>query len=354
MGERSRRRVALAVAVLVAWMSGAGVLAQQAVTPALDPETISKTVEAVAAVIEREYFDPDLATRMAQSLRTRSSQGHYAAARTWGALAQALTRDVFPLSHDKHLDVRVAPDRSAPAASPAETRETRARRANYGVQRIEVLGGNVGYLNLTSFYRPEEAVDTLSAAMRLLRSADALIVDMRENGGGSPETVAWLLSHFFDTADLPLFEIVPRTGAAQHYATAREPIAERNHTRPTFVLTARGTFSAGEGFPFVLQERRRAVIVGEPTAGAANPGRPYPAGDHLEVTVPNGQVRTAVTRSNWEGRGVTPDVPVPASDALRVAHIQALRALLKATADGLWRETLQRQLTLAERPPDKR
>jgi C-terminal processing protease CtpA/Prc len=211
-----------------------------------------------------------------------------------------------------------------------------------------VLAGNVGYLNVTSFYRLEEARDVISAAMRLLRSADALILDMRGNSGGSPGTVALLASHLFDTPGLPLFEIVPRAGSGVQYTTFEPGVPERNGTRPAYVLTSEHTFSAGEGFAFILQERRRADVIGEPTAGAANPGRPYPVNPRLEVTVPNGQVRTAVTGRNWEGDGVMPDVTVPADDALRSAHMLALRELLKHVASGPWHETLKRQLAALE------
>lgn len=224
----------------------------------------------------------------------------------------------------------------------------RARRTNFGVQRVEVLAGNVGYLNLTWFYRLEEAREVISSAMQLLESADALILDMRENSGGSPETVALLASYLFDAPGLPLFEIVPRSGSGDQYNTLEPGVPERNGTRPVYVLTSRRTFSAGEGFAFILQERRRIAVVGEPTLGAANPGRSYPVSPRLEVMVPNSQVRTAMTGRNWEGVGVMPDMAVPAGDALRRAHIHALRELLRNAQSGPWQETLKRQLAALE------
>jgi C-terminal processing protease CtpA/Prc len=238
----------------------------------------------------------------------------------------------------------LTPASSSAAPSAPEDRQVRGRRSNYGIQRIEVLAGNVGYMNLTAFFRPEEARDALVAAMALLRSADALILDMRENGGGSPDTVAFLSSYFFETSNLPLFDIASRQGDVRRYETTHPPVPHRNGARPMYVLTGRGTFSAGEGIAFILQERKRATVIGEQTAGAANPGRPYAAGPFLEVTVPNGQVRTAVTGRNWEGAGVTPDVVAPAQDALRVAHTQGLRDLLKAGGSDPWQDLLRREL----------
>ena len=108
------------------------------------------------------------------------------------------------------------------------------------------------------------------------------------------------------------------------------------------MLTSAKTFSGGEGLAFLLQELKRAVVIGEVTAGAANPGRPYPAGELFEITVPNGRVLSTIRRANWEGHGVTPDISVPAADAFRVAHLRALDDVIAATADPARREALRR------------
>jgi len=196
------------------------------------------------------------------------------------------------------------------------------------VRRAEILRGNVGYLDLSNFFSAEEARDTIATAMRLLGRADALIIDMRQNAGGSPGTAAFLLSYFFDEPAMPLFEIVHRAPEpTDRYATESTLLADRNATRPMAVLTSAQTFSAGEGFAFLLQERHRAEIVGEVTAGAANPGRSYPVNDRFSVTVPNGRVKSAASGGNWEGTGVTPDVRASADQSLAVVHERILRRL---------------------------
>jgi C-terminal processing protease CtpA/Prc len=218
------------------------------------------------------------------------------------------------------------------------------RRSNFGVQRVEILAGNVGYLNLTAFYRPNEARDAIAAAMRSVQHADALILDVRNHAGGSPDTAALVASYFFVERRLPLFEIVPRSGEKRAYETESSDLPERNAARPLYVLTSARTFSAGEGIAFLLQERGRAEVVGKTTAGAANPGRPYRVNDYFEVTVPNGKVRTAVRGTNWEGTGVVPDVKVAAEIALRTAHSRALSRLIEQAKAGAWRDELQRHL----------
>jgi C-terminal processing protease CtpA/Prc len=154
-----------------------------------------------------------------------------------------------------------------------------------------------------------------------------LIIDLRQNSGGAPDTAALMAGYLFDRAGLPLFQIVPRAGNSVEYATPDPGPVERDGRRPVYVLTSSRTFSAGEGFAFLLQERARAEVIGERTAGAANPGRPYRVNAWFEVTVPNGQVRSAISGGNWEGRGVKPDIEVPAAEALDVAHARALKRL---------------------------
>jgi C-terminal processing protease CtpA/Prc len=317
---------------------------------ALDAAEVRAAVRSVAAAVDREYFDAAAAARVAASLNRWIEDGRYDRVTRLESLAPMLTRDLFDLTGDKHLAVAVLEDRPSAPASTDQARAARGRRENYGVTRVEILAGNVGYLDLQSFYRPDEARQAITAAMSLLRGADALILDLRENGGGSPDTVVLLASHLFEAAGMPLFEIVPRSGSGgRRYATVTPALAERDPTRPIFVLTGPRTFSAGEGLAFLLQERRRAEIVGERTAGAANPGRAYRVSDRLEVTIPNGQVRSAVSGRNWEGRGVEPDVTVPAAGALQAAHVRALRRLIERAQDPAWQSILQRELERLER-----
>jgi hypothetical protein len=185
-------------------------------SPALDNQLIQTTVEQVGETINREYFASGLAARMNSSLKQWLAEERYANATTAEALASKLTDDLYSLSHDKHLSVAVAPSIVEGTYSGAgETQQTRAenvRISNAGVQRVEILPGNVGYLNVTGFFSPTEAREAIAGAMHMLRQADALILDSRENAGGSPDTVALLASYFFDAPGLPLMDIIPRSG----------------------------------------------------------------------------------------------------------------------------------------------
>jgi C-terminal processing protease CtpA/Prc len=317
---------------------------------ALDPAFITNTVDTLGATIRREYFDAAAGARVDETLRRSLADGRYTGAPDDAALAAMVTRDLYAATHDKHLVLQalrdVPAERERSSSQADQSRAVAVRRSNAGVRRIEILPGNVGYLELTSFFRPEEASDAIAAAMQTLTHADALILDMRSNGGGSPSTVALLASYLLEPG-LPLWDIAHRPPESpDHYATVT--VSSHDVKRPVYVLTASQTFSGGEGLAFILQERRRAEIVGEVTAGAANAGRPYRINARFSVTIPNGQVKSAVSGGNWEGAGVSPDVKAAAADALKVAHARALRGLIDRELPGPWRDTLERALKTVE------
>jgi hypothetical protein len=320
-------------------------------TAGLDAKVIRSTIESTAAVIEREYVDAEVADHIAASLREWNVEGRYDAARTPLALATFLTSDLMATSHDKHLFVVALSDSAVNGDHDDLSRKETARHSNFGVQQAEILGGNVGYLNLTFFYRPEEAHDALVAAMSLLANADSLILDLRANGGGSPDTAMLLMNYIFNKDGLPLFDVTPRTGQPHAFVTQKSAVTVRDADRPVYVLTSSHTWSAGEGVAFLLQERHRAEVIGETTVGAANPGRTYHVGDLFEVNVPNGKVSSAVLGRNWEGSGVLPDVKVPAADSLRAAHVQALRHALGVSPKGYWHNQLGQELQALEAQP---
>ena len=317
---------------------------------ALDQAFVQATVESLGTMIGAEYFDPAVGREVDATLRRSLANGRYAGAGDDQALAALITRDLYAATHDKHLVLQalrdVPAERERSASQADQSRALAVRRSNAGVRRVELLPGNVGYLELTNFFRPEEAGDAIATAMHALKHADALILDLRTNGGGSPHTVGLLASYLLEPG-VPLYDIVHRPpDGPDHYATVT--VEASDVKRPIYVLTSAATFSGGEGLAFVLQERHRAEIVGEVTAGAANAGRPYRVNARFSVTIPNGQVKSAIGGGNWEGAGVMPDVKTSAVEALKAAHARALRALIARELPGTWRDGLERALKTVE------
>ena len=196
---------------------------------------------------------------------------------------------------------------------------------------------------MTFLYRPEEgATKAIHDGMEFLSNTDALILDMRENGGGSPKTAVELLSYFFEP-NTPLFSETEGSNPPAKFSSLQN-ISPRNVTRPTYVLVSSRSASGGEGKPYILQDRHRAIVIGERTWAGANAAYPYQVNAVLKITIPFGEIKTALTNTNWEGTGVTPNVPIPAGDALTVARKMALVDLIKHTNDPAKVRLLQKAL----------
>jgi C-terminal processing protease CtpA/Prc len=229
-------------------------------------------------------------------------------------------------------------------------------RLNFGVSKVEVLPGNVGLLDLRAFAPKALSAPALGAAMSLLAHTEALIFDLRANGGGDPETVAFLCSYLFpEGRRVHLNDIYdrPKNQTRQFWTDPTVP-GPRYADKPIYVLTSARTFSGAEEFSYNLQTQKRATLIGETTGGGAHPGGPVALGAGFVAFVPTGRAINPITKTNWEGTGVKPDLPTPAANALKVAHQRALRALLKAETDGRRRQALEQTLALVEKGDDRR
>jgi C-terminal processing protease CtpA/Prc len=233
------------------------------------------------------------------------------------------------VSRDKHVGVDYFPrplppdpPRDAKPSAEDEARRTRSLAAgNCSFVRVERLAGNVGYLRFDGFAPPEPCAETVAAAMTFVAGTQGLIVDLRENRGGSPDMVALVSSYLFDRRT-HLNDLWTRsTGTTREYWT-RDSVAGRRFggEKPVIVLTSSRTFSAAEEFTYNLKALGRATVVGETTGGGAHPVDGHRIDDHFVVAVPVARAVNPVTRTNWEGTGIEPDVKVPASDAMAAAQ----------------------------------
>jgi len=285
--------------------------AQQRVAPTLDSAAQHALIVKIAELLRAEYVFPAVATQAAGALESRAAS-IATTPRSSAEFAAALTAELNDLTHDRHVRVRYAPD----AAGPRMPQEVNPSIDNFGVHRVEWLAGRIGYLKIDRFYEAEESRATFDAVARLLAPAAAVIIDLRDNGGGS-DANALLASYFFDSR-LLFNELRWRKEEAEQIwtdASVRPQLAKT----PLFILTSGRTFSAAEAFAYSLQQRKRATIVGERTAGGANPNRYFPIGPGLAVSVSIGTTVNPVSGSNWEGTGVVPDVAVPSASALETA-----------------------------------
>ncbi len=315
----------------------------------------SEVVRALGANMRNRYVFKELGRTIAAALAGKLERGEYDALTTHEAFQTALTNDLRTLGRDSHLRVRFEPRfRPAPppgAAPPEELAQMRAAMAErgFGIEGVQRLPGNVGYLNLRGFFPTEFAAPSITAAMTLLGGTAALIVDLRGNGGGDPQAVAFLLSHLFAEGDeRHLNDIYNRLdGSTRSYWTVSS-VGQR-YTNPVYVLTGPKTFSGGEEFAYDVKTQKRGTLVGEVTGGGANPGEYVALARHFIAFVPTGRSINPVTKTNWEHVGVAPDIAVPAAEALLVAYVKALKALAAATTDEDDRKDLTEMAASAER-----
>src|SRR5262245_21204990 len=168
----------------------------------LDAEMRTKTIDGVLKLLIDNYVFPEMAEKMQEAVRARQEKKEYDTITTGQDLARALTDHLQAVSKDKHLRVNCNTEkRQKPKGTPvgqAERFRTMARMSNGGYQKVERLPGNVGYLELTGFMEGDIAKERAAAAMNFLSGTDALIIDIRRNGGGSPKAVALVCSYLFD------------------------------------------------------------------------------------------------------------------------------------------------------------
>jgi hypothetical protein len=283
----------------------------------LDAATRQTVVGAIAKAMRDEYVEPDVGARAADRVERALAAGAYDGLQP-AAFAARLTADLSDVAHDKHLRV-TAPGSGPPPGIPPGPPPIN----DSGVARADRLAGGIGYIEIIGFPPPADFKAALDRAMAALADSRSLIVDMRRNGGGSPEGVAYLVSYFVDgKTPVHVMDLLWRKPGTADYRTDQTFTTSTPTTfagKPVYVLTSERTFSGGEEFCYDMQAMKLAVLVGETTGGGANPGGGRPLGAGMTMFLPGGKARSPITGTNWEGVGVKPDIAVASGSALKVA-----------------------------------
>lgn len=325
--------------------------------PPLNASARAAIVQKLATEMNTNYIEPAVAKRVGSAIAKKNAEGGYASATSAQAFSAALATDLREFSGDKHFGSRLEERARAPGSADATpshaqvvdgARDKLVRRG-YDIEKIERLPGNVGYIELRGFGFGTFVGPGYTAAMTLMAGTDALILDLRRNGGGSPNSVAYLMSHFFPLLDQRhLNDQYDRpTNTTQQFWTV--PSVALRYDKPVYVLTSGRTFSAGEECAYNFQAQKRGTVVGETTGGGANPISWYSVGNGIMVAIPNGRSINPITKTSWDRVGVKPDIAVPAAQALQTAHVAILRNLVSAAKDDNERTKLQSQLAMVEK-----
>lgn len=298
----------------------------------LSEATREELVEAVARAVSDHYVYPEIGVKMAEAVRAKLKSGAYDALKDDASLCRQLTDDLRAVNNDRHLGVRPEPRAANRGDGPGVDE---IAGDNSGFRKVEILPGNIGYLRFDAFVKSEQAFRTATAALGFLEHCDALIFDLRHNGGGDPESIRFITSYLFD-APTHLNDMVDRSGRVVEEFRTLESVPGRRLAPglPVFILTSAYTFSGAEEFSYNLQNLKRGTVVGEKTGGGAHPVRGVRVSDRVVVGVPFMRARNPITGTNWEGSGVQPDVATSADEALeraaQLAH-EAIKARKEAT-----------------------
>jgi retinol-binding protein 3 len=305
----------------------------------LDAAERQRVIDGIGENLKKYYVYPEGAQKMTDAVVAHLKSGAYGQITDGDEFASKLTHDLRDVSHDGHLHVVYSPYKTPPEhdGGPSPDEEARFRkdmeRENCGFKKVEILPGNIGYVKFDFFANPDICGPTVVAAMGFLAHVDAIIYDLRENGGGDPRMVSLVCTWLFDHP-VHLNDIYDRAkDETTQYWTLSYVAGQRLDKIPAFVLTAKRTFSGGEEFTYDLQTQKRATIVGETTGGGAHPVSGHRIDDHFGIGVPFGRPVNPITKKDWEGTGVVPDVAVKADDALDTAQKLAATKIQESKKD---------------------
>lgn len=324
------------------------VLLQPAAALELDRDQQRQILSRLQRELSERYIEVTRVAPIIQAIEqfSRADDADLLAATT---LSEKLTRVLRKF--DQHLGVTWIDPDAVQRPVAGESWFSRLDRQNSGFRRIEILDGNIAYIEFWGFDQvSERSKSRLAAAMAATADTEALILDLRSNGGGSGEMVALISSYLLPTG-VHLNSMYQRASdSATEFWTQGTVTGERRLDVPVYVLISGETFSAAEEFAYNLKHLKRATIIGEPSRGGANPWQFFELGMGFRAAIPIAKAVNPVTGGNWEGVGVEPDISATHEDALRMAHRAALETLRQRSQESRRREELQDILKMLPMP----
>ena len=324
---------------LIITVSGVINYAQQIISP----ESQKAITEKLASEITKYYFDKNVAKSISDSLIIIKTQ-----------LKNRITTDNFieivntalhKISNDNHLklhlDIDMFKSYSDDANEIIKFEYERAKKINFGFTKVNVLDGNIGYIEIINFSRfvGEEVAQKIASAMNILESTNALIIDLRENMGGDGRVGEILETYFYPEENEIYYDSVSKT---EKFRVLPFVSGKRYLNRPVYILTGLGTFSAAEGFANSMQKNKKAIIVGEKTKGGGNSGSSVPILDGFLCFIP-----TSLGVSDEEA-SVKPDFITSYKSALNYAKYFIYKEELNKSCNDKDKEIIEWNIKTSE------
>lgn len=315
----------------------------------IDKAVKSAIIDSLTTALNKIYVFPDVAKEIEKGLKKKLKKKEYDDINTLSAFTSRLTEDMEEIAHDGHLWIRPAREgelqrtqRDEPTDEEIAERNARLAYSNYGFEKVERLDGNIGYLKFNMFSHATRAGGAAVAAMNFLENCDAIIIDLRDNGGGSPSMIQLISSYFFEEPTHLNTFYIRRSDEYNQFWTQAHVEGNRLVDVPLYVLTSNRTFSGAEEFTYNMKNLERATIIGETTGGGA-----HPTGVHIftdtgvAASIPFGRAINPITNTNWEGTGIEPHIQVPRDEALDAAVVEAMKQILENSGEEWKKATLR-------------
>ncbi len=287
----------------------------------LSKKELESAVTTIARLIDENYVFPKKGEQIAIHLLQEYKNGKFNRISDWSSFGSVATECLRSFSHDGHLYVRndtaevkellatkmqtLDPDSTEHYSYDPFFYGTEAIEKNFGFREVKILEGNIGYIKLSEVNISVKSLPVLFAAMDFTANTKALIIDLRDNGGGGSEVGA-VFESFFLPGNIPLLEFKTRKGPGDMEKTVPW-LMEEKYDNPLFIIINSGTASAAEAFAYSLQNKGRAKIIGQPSAGAANMNSWYVVNEYIFVSVSTAAPTLPGTEESWEQRGIQPD-----------------------------------------------
>jgi hypothetical protein len=306
-------------------------------------------IDSVSSNLKKYYIFPELADQMIGLLNSQLAEGNYAELTSYEQFGQAITRDLRSLNNDKHLWIWYNPgwiknelSRVVGLSKDIDRDLLEARKENFGFKEIKILDGNIGYFRFDEFSDYPEALDTIVGVFKFLQYSDALIIDLRNNNGGSPEMVQFLCSFFFSTPSIHLNSLKYKGDSkVTQYWTYQFLPGPRLINHAVYILVSERTASAAEEFAYNLQNLKRAKIIGVRTRGAAHHNEFKIINNNYFMSVPIARAINPITNTNWEGIGIKPDVEIESELAFNKAYKLILSEMLNKSEDEQFKDAYE-------------
>lgn len=284
----------------------------------LSASQIDTLIEEINKSVDEHYVIREKVTLIKDSILAQ----HYYSYAVPDTLVKKINEDVERIVHDKHLFLQYKPDVAYNLIHHINiysTQNKREKKLHYGFTKCSTISKNIAYFKFDFFADTRNANKIILSMFRKYKSSGAIIIDMRNNLGGSGTMIQLLCGIFLQGSKHEILQISYKDGRKITLKSDEIPSGYQLTEQPLYLLCSKETYSAAEAFAFILKNRNRAIVIGETTAGGGNVAGPHALSNGFVLTIPAGTIVDPVTNTGWEHSGVTPNIVIVPEHALEKA-----------------------------------